>query len=224
MFKPKISKEEVNKLPIIEFKGKITIVEDLSEAKAAIKELEQSKSVGIDTETRPSFQRGTHHKVSLVQISSLEHCFLFRLNKMPFPEELGKFLSNDKIKKIGLALKDDFTGLNRLYTFKPTNFIDIQTIIKSYGILELGLQKIFAILFGYKISKTQRLTNWENETLTNQQQIYAATDAWTSLLIYEQLIRERKLSTEEVEKLVAEAKEEQELIRLQKLEQQSQVI
>jgi ribonuclease D len=219
MFQPKISKDEVNQLPTIEFGGKITVVDDLSTAKEAIALLKQSKSVGIDTETRPSFTRGTHHKVSLVQLSTLEHCFLFRLNKMPFPIELGEFLADENYKKIGLALRDDFTGLNRLHSFKPSNFIDIQSIIKNYGILELGLQKIFAIIFGYKISKSQRLTNWENEVLSQPQQIYAATDAWTSLLIYEQLIREEKLSKSEVEKLVSKAKAEDELNRLQKQEQ-----
>lgn len=219
MFQPKISKDQVNQLPIIQFEGKITIVDDLSKVEDAIAELKKSKSVGIDTETRPSFARGTHHKVSLVQLSTLDHCFLFRLNKMPFPKELGEFLADENYKKIGLALRDDFTGLNRLYTFKPTNFIDIQAIIQNYGILELGLQKIFAIIFGYKISKSQRLTNWENYELTPQQQVYAATDAWTSLLIYEQLKREEKLSKKEINELVSMTKAEEEHLRLKKQEQ-----
>ena len=222
MFPPKITKDEVNQLPTIEFEGKITVIDELSKVSNAIAELKRAKSVGIDTETKPSFTRGTHHKVSLVQLSTLDHCFLFRLNKMPFPKELGEFLADENHKKIGLALRDDFTGLNRLYTFKPTNFIDIQSIIKNYGVLELGLQKIFAIIFGYKISKSQRLTNWENEVLTPQQQKYAATDAWTSLLIYEQLVREEKLSKKAMDELVVNARMEEELTRQQKQEQNAQ--
>jgi len=204
MYKPKITKEEVNQMQVAAFDGKITIVDSLSKVQPAIDELRKCKIVGIDTETKPSFTRGTHYKVSLLQISTTDHCYLFRLNKIPFPEELAAFLANDKIRKIGLALHDDFTGLNRHLAFKPANFIDLQSIVKSYGILELGLQKIFAIVFQQKISKSQRLTNWENDVLTEQQQIYAATDAWASLLIYLKLKSEKTLSKKQIEQLMTE--------------------
>jgi ribonuclease D len=204
MFKPKISKEEVNEMPVVIFDGKITIVDESSQIKPAIEELLSTDIVGLDTETKPSFTRGTKHKISLVQISTLDHCFLFRLNKIGFPKELAEFLSNDKILKIGLALRDDFNGLNRHLPFKPANYIDLQSIVNNYGILELGLQKIFAIIFNRKISKAQRLTNWESAELTEQQQLYAATDAWASLLIYLQLLREKKLTNKQLEKLILE--------------------
>jgi ribonuclease D len=204
MFKTKISKEEVNLLPVVIFEGKITIVDDLSKIDPAIEELKRSEVVGLDTETKPSFTRGTHHKVSLVQISTLDHCFLFRLNKTNFPPALADFLSDEKVRKIGLSLRDDFSGLNKHQVFKPANFVDIQSIAQSYGIMELSLQKIYAILFGKKISKSQRLSNWESPELTEQQQRYAATDAWASLQIYLQLMNENKLSQKEIEKMVFE--------------------
>lgn len=209
MYKPKITKEEVNQMPVVAFDGKITLVDDVSKVQAAIEELRRSEVVGVDTETKPSFTRGMHHKVSLVQISSTEHCFLFRLNKIPFPQELADYLADENIKKIGLALRDDFNGLIRQRHFKPANFVDLQSIVRNYGILELGLQKVFAIVFGRKISKAQRLTNWENAELTEQQQIYAATDAWASLLIYLQLIKEKKLTKKQIDKLLADAAAEQ---------------
>lgn len=205
MFKTKITKDEVNQMPIAIFEGKITLVDDSSKIQQAIEELRKSVVVGIDTETKPSFTRGTHNKVSLVQISTLEHCFLFRLNKIDFPTSLAEFLADENIKKIGLSLRDDLNGLNKLnkhHKFKPANCIDIQTIAQSYGILELGLQKIYAILFGKKISKSQRLTNWENPELTEQQQRYAATDAWASLQIYLQLISEKKLTKKQLDKIL----------------------
>ena len=211
MFKAKITKEEVNKMPVVGFDGKITLVDDVSKLQAAIDELRLADVVGVDTETKPSFTRGTHHKVSLVQISTATHCFLFRLNKISFPKELADFLADDKIKKIGLALRDDFNGLIRQRSFKPDNFVDLQSIVMSYGILELGLQKIFAIVFGRKISKAQRLTNWENDVLTDQQQVYAATDAWASLLIYLQLTKEKKLTKKQMDALMAEVAAEQAL-------------
>lgn len=202
MFKPKISKEELNEMPLAAFAGQISLVDSPEKVASAIQLLKKSGLVGIDTETKPSFTRGTYHKVSLVQISTLEHCFLFRLNKMPFPPELGNFLADETVVKVGLALRDDFAGLNKLYSFKPLNFIDLQSIVKNYGILELGLQKIFAIVFEKKISKSQRLTNWESSELTEQQQVYAATDAWASLLIYMQLQKHKKLTKKQVEKIV----------------------
>lgn len=209
MYKPKITKEEVNQMPVVAFDGKITLVDDVSKVQVAIEELRRSEVVGIDTETKPSFTRGMHHKVSLVQISTTEHCFLFRLNKIPFPQELADYLADENIKKIGLALRDDFNGLIRQRHFKPANFVDLQSIVRNYGILELGLQKVFAVVFGRKISKAQRLTNWENAELTDQQQIYAATDAWASLLIYLQLIKEKKLTKKQIDKLLADAAAEQ---------------
>ena len=215
MLKTKITKEEVNQLPVIVFEGKITLVDDLSKIYPAIEELRKNEIVGIDTETKPSFTRGTHHKVSLVQISTLDHCFLFRLNKIEFPAALAEFLADERIRKIGLSLRDDLAGLNKHHKFKPGNCVDIQTIIQSYGILELGLQKIYAILFGKKISKSQRLTNWENPELTEQQQRYAATDAWASLQIYQQLITEKKLTKKEVDKMVMENIREQQALNNQ---------
>ena len=189
-------------MPVVIFEGKITLVDELSKIDPAIEELRRSPVVGLDTETKPSFTRGTHHKVSLVQISTLDHCFLFRLNKTNFPPALADFLSDENVKKIGLSLRDDFSGLNKHHIFKPANFVDIQTIAQSYGIMELSLQKIYAILFGKKISKSQRLSNWESPELSEQQQRYAATDAWASLQIYLQLMTEQKLSKTEIDKMV----------------------
>lgn len=204
MFLPKISKEEVNSYEVIVFDGTITIVDEPEKVAPAIEFLKKQKIVGIDTETKPSFTRGQFHKISLLQISTLEHCFLFRLNKIPFPVELGDFLADNSIRKIGLALKDDFNGLNRHHRFKPENVVDLQSIVKDYGILELGLQKIYAILFQKKISKSQRLTNWESHDLSEHQQLYAATDAWAVLIIYQQLMNEQKISKKELDLLIQE--------------------
>jgi ribonuclease D len=138
-FNPKITKEEVNQLETAEFPGKIVLVDQKSKIKSAVEFLKTQKIVGIDTETRPSFTRGTNHKVSLMQISTDDICYLFRLNKIGFPIELLDFLSNTEIKKIGLSLRDDFYSLNKRQKTNPNNFIDIQNIAKDYGILELGL-------------------------------------------------------------------------------------
>jgi ribonuclease D len=202
MIKPKISKEEVNELPIVIFGGEVKVIDHDEKVFDAIQILSQHNMVGIDTETKPSFKKGMLHKVSLLQVSTEDICFLFRLNKIAFPKELGDFLSDKSVKKIGLALKDDFNALNKHHRFKPDNVVDLQSIVRNYGVLELGLQKIFALVFNQKISKSQRLTNWESPELTEQQQRYAATDAWAALMIYKQLMKEKKLTNAEIEQIV----------------------
>ena len=203
-FTPKISKEEVNEMPVEAFEGEVIVVDDESKVAAAMQYLREQKMVGIDTETRPSFTKGTRYKVALVQISTLDRCYLFRLNKMDYPKELFDFLADSSIKKIGLSLRDDLIGLSRYHRFHPRNFIDLQSIAQDYGILELSLQKMYAIVFGKKISKSQRLTNWECDELTVLQQVYAATDAWACLRMYQQLMNETKLTPKQITLLIAE--------------------
>ena len=201
MLETSISKEKVNLLPLEEFSGEIIIVDSIGMFDAAIAALSLCPLVGLDTETRPSFKRGVIHKVSLMQVATADKVYLFRLNKIGFPDKLVQFLSDDKIVKIGLSLRDDFSGLNKQKIFKPAGFVDIQSVVKEYGIFELSLQKIYALLFEKKISKSQRLSNWENETLSEPQRRYAATDAWATLQIYLKLQTMKKLTRKELSQL-----------------------
>jgi hypothetical protein len=125
------------------------------------------------------------------------------------PQELADIFSDPQICKVGLAFKDDINGLRRRRNFTPANCVDIQSMVSKYGIMELGLQKIFAICFGKKISKAQQLTNWENSHLTPEQARYASTDAWATLLIYLDLLEHAPLSPEQVEQLKRAEREKQ---------------
>ncbi|MBR5240316.1 MAG: 3'-5' exonuclease domain-containing protein 2 [Muribaculaceae bacterium] len=184
----KISKEDVALLEKDFFEGRIIVIQSIEEAKKAVAYLSEFKVVGIDTESKPSFKKGRQNKIALLQISTDECCFLFRLNIMGFSPELAAFLENQNITKVGLSLKDDFMMLRGISAFTPKGFVDIQSIIDNYGIGEKSLQKIYAILFGKKISKSQRLSNWEADVLTDAQKRYASTDAWATLKIYEKLL------------------------------------
>ena len=144
--------------------------------------------IGIDTETRPSFKKGVYHNVALLQLSTIDKCYLIRLNKTGFSDKVASLLEDESIMKIGLSLNDDIRRLHESKDFKPSNFVDLQTFVKDYGIIDNSLQRIFAIVFGQLISKGQRLSNWEAIELTNAQQNYAATDAWACLKIYNELI------------------------------------
>ena len=183
------------------------VVDRAEQVADAVSYLRTQKTIGVDTEARPSFQRGIHYPTALVQIASHERCYLFRLTHIGLPQELADLFADASICKVGLAFKDDINGLRRRRNFTPANCVDIQKMVSQYGILDLGLQKLFAICFGKKISKTQQLTNWENNHLTPEQARYAATDAWATLLIYEDLLQHEPLTQQEEAALVREEKE-----------------
>jgi ribonuclease D len=187
MYQNTITKEAVAALPKENFEGKITIVSNEKTLGKVLSALKKETIVGFDTETRPAFTKGSRNQVALMQIATQDRCYLLRLCKTGIPAALLDFLTGPDIKKIGLSLKDDFHVLHKRHSFQPNHFVDLQNIIKNYGIEELSLQKIYAIIFNKKISKAQRLTNWEAEELTRAQQEYAALDAWACLKIYQQL-------------------------------------
>lgn len=203
----RISKELLQWMPVAAFEGEVIVVDQPEMVADAVAYLRSQTIIGVDTEARPSFQRGTHYPTALVQIASHERCYLFRLTHVGMPQELADIFADPKICKVGLAFKDDINGLRRRRNFTPANCIDVQSMVTKYGILELGLQKLFAICFGKKISKTQQLTNWENSHLTPEQARYASTDAWATLLIYEDLLAHEPLAAKEVEALKREDKE-----------------
>lgn len=180
-----ISKEVVAEMPVVECPVDITVVDTPEMARVALRELSRSRVVGFDTETRPSFQRGRSFNVALMQLSTDDHCYLFRLNRLGISEHLRRFLEDPDITKIGLSVHDDFAVMRRVSgELLPQGFIDLQDYVKFFHINDISLQKIYAIVYGEKISKAQRLTNWEAEQLSVPQQKYAAIDAWACLRLY----------------------------------------
>lgn len=174
-------------MPLIQFEGHITLVESKEDYLASIEYLSKQTILGFDTETKPAFKKGVVYEVALLQLATDERAFLFRLNKIGLPNGLKGILENPEIQKIGVAIRDDIKGLQKLNHFKPAGFIELQEHVKEYGIQDFSLKKLSAIVLGYRISKSQRVTNWEAPELTEAQQVYAATDAWVSHRIYQSL-------------------------------------
>jgi ribonuclease D len=183
----RITKEEMSGYPVEVFRGRIIVARTAGEVEKAMSYLSSFPMVGFDTETKPSYRKGTLRGVALMQLSTDDTCFLIRLNHAGFPPCLTGFLSDEKIRKIGLSLRDDFLSISRRTEIVPKGFIDLQEIVPRYGFTDIGLQKIYAILFEKKISKSQRLTNWEADILSDAQKRYAALDAWACLKIYKKL-------------------------------------
>lgn len=193
----KFDKARIQQLPRALFEGRIEVVLSESEAAKAVDYLLKQPIIGIDTETRPSFRKGVKYYVSLLQVSSRDICFLFRLKHTGMCESIIRLLEDTTIPKIGLSLHDDIRLLHEVAHFQPGYFIELQDKVKDFGVEDLSLQKLFANFFGERISKGQRLTNWEADILSESQKRYAATDAWACILLYEEM--ERLLQTREFE-------------------------
>lgn len=192
-FAHKISNEQTSQLPAVEFRGDIRIVERERDIDDACRYLARQPLVGFDTETRPSFRQGVTYRVSLLQLSSAERCYLFRINRIPLAKSILQLLGDRQLPKIGADVSGDLRSLRQLRHFRDGGFIDLQDIALQWGIEEKSLRKLSAIVLGQRVSKAQRLSNWEAATLTGKQQLYAATDAWVCIRIYEELLRTSKI-------------------------------
>lgn len=188
----RISTEEVNALPMRAYEGKIVLIDNKEAVDEAVAEIEQFSVVGFDTESRPAFTKGESYPVSLLQFATPKKVYLFRVNLIGMPQRVSDLLSNANIIKLGIALHDDVKDLRKLGVPNPDGYQDIHSFIKDKGVINTGLRKLAAMILGFRISKSQQTSNWENEVLNERQQVYAATDAWVCLEIYNRL-KELKL-------------------------------
>jgi len=185
----KFDKAKISTLPRVLFEGRIVVVLTERDAEKAVRYLLSQPILGVDTETRPSFKKGEAHQVALLQVSSYDVCFLFRLNQLGLSPSVKRLLEDTRVPKIGLSLRDDMLSLHKLADFNAGYFIDLQDHMREIGVEDLSLQKLYANFFAQKISKREQLTNWEADILQDKQKRYAATDAWSCIMLYEELQR-----------------------------------
>jgi len=193
MYKENITVEEIAEHELSWFKGEIVLVDNIKIFHEVFPRLLGSDLLGFDTETRPTFKKGKKNSVSLIQLATAELACLFRINKIGIPDELIDLLSDPSITKAGVAVHDDIRFLKGVKKFSPDGFIDLQNLVKEYGIQSSGLKKLSAIVLGFRISKRQQVTDWEAEQLTEAQLVYAATDAWVCHQIYKKLMNVHKV-------------------------------
>ena len=194
MFIESITPQQIEKLEYASFPGKIHVIDSVgAEFNRAIAYLRSQKIIGFDTETRPTFSPDQpRYSVSLLQLSGPDKSFLFRINKIGMHRRLCNIMASDKIIKVGAAIHDDIRGLQKHRDFVPAGFVDLQKIVWEWGIRDKAVKKMAAIILGYRISKTQQLSNWEAETLSEGQCKYAATDAWVCREMYLKLMKSEK--------------------------------
>ncbi|GMQ30523.1 3'-5' exonuclease [Algoriphagus confluentis] len=191
-----ISKEEINELPLGQFEGEIFLIDHRDDVGEVVDFLENEDIIGFDTETKPSFRKGQFNHVSLLQLSTATQAFLFRLNSIGFPNELRNLLEKDNLIKVGAAVHDDIKALRKLTTsFHPNSFFDLNDELKKVGFHNVGVRNLSGMVLKIRISKTEQVSNWEAERLSEKQLRYAATDAWACLEIYKVLRDEGFLDT-----------------------------
>ncbi len=186
-FKSKITKEELENLEIKGYEGKVTIISEDVQIAEAVAHLERYSVLGFDTETRPTFKKGRHNETALLQLASDDEVFIFQLQKLTDFKALQQLLNNKKILKVGAAIRDDVKELNYYFPAKKDSYVELQKMVKTFGIEDISLKKMTAIVLGFRISKGQQVSNWEADPLQDAQIRYAATDAWVSLRIYQEL-------------------------------------
>lgn len=199
LIKNKITNEALDDLPLKSYTGEIVLVEDEQGISKLIEEINGEKVLGFDTETRPSFKKGQSNLISLIQISTAKSTFLIRTHKTGMPDELVHLLSNERVKKVGVGIRDDIRGLQKIKDFTPGGFVELQTLALDKGIKDFSLKKLAGILLEIRVSKRQRLSNWEADELNEAQMIYAATDSWVALNIFKELNKLKQNQVVDVE-------------------------
>lgn len=187
MFRSEMSKEEVADLELIQYEGPINVIDSLESFEQQIDQIAANSILGFDTETKPSFKKGQVYPTSLIQLSTLNRSWLLRVSKIGYPNKLLEILSSEDIIKVGLGLNDDLRRLRSDFQFEPAGFLDLQQYVGAFRIEEKGLKKLSGIVLGRRISKSQQVSNWDADLLTDAQLRYAATDAWICLEIYNTL-------------------------------------
>ena len=184
----KISKTEINELPMGQFEGDIVLVDRMDQVREVLDEIERHKHLGFDTETKPSFTKGTQHKVALMQLATEDIAFLIRINQIGVPEDLLEVLQSKSVTKIGAAVLDDLRALQKIKRgFVPGSFFDLNDELKKVGFQNVGVRNLAAMVLNMRISKSEQVSNWEASVLTEKQMVYAATDAWACLQVFKKL-------------------------------------
>ena len=189
-YRRKISKDEINELPLERYAGEIRIVRTEEELADAVDRLRDEDVLGFDTETRPTFRKGKVNLPSLVQLACSDTVYLFQLNWLPFGEALASVLSDADIVKTGVAVRDDIRDLQKLFAFNDAGVVDLGEVARDLGLETHGLRNLAANFLEMRISKGAQCSNWSNRELAPQQVLYAATDAWVSREIH---LRMRRL-------------------------------
>jgi len=179
-----ISREDMANLPIRRYQGRVCVVATPEELEEARSDLLAESVVGLDTETRPSFRKGESHPPALVQVATARAVYLFQLRRSEVHAVLAGLLSDSRMIKAGISLKDDLRPLKQVFAFSEANMLDLGLVARSGGLGQTGVRNLAGMLLGFRIPKGTKTSNWAARELSHAQIAYAATDAWACRELY----------------------------------------
>jgi ribonuclease D len=179
-----ISREDMARLPIRRYEGRVCTVETPHELEQAAADLRSETAVGLDTETRPAFRKGEHHLPALVQVATARAVYLFPLRHREVFPVLAELLSQARIVKAGVSLADDLRALKRVFPFEEKSILDLGRVARSAGLGQTGVRNLAGMFLGFRIPKGTKTSNWARRDLSSAQIAYAATDAWACRELY----------------------------------------
>ncbi|ETI39166.1 hypothetical protein, variant [Phytophthora nicotianae CJ01A1] len=179
---------DYDNLPTTSFDGPIAVIHSEQEELEHAEYLREQKVVGVDTEARPDFHplKGAKgNPVCLIQISTLERAFLYRLQRgKPLPPVLQGLFIDPEVLKVGHSLSDDFRQLKSSELVQAVNStIDTLYITHKLGCKRPGLKTACQVFLGGSLDKEMQVSDWEAPALSDAQISYAATDAWAPLRV-----------------------------------------
>ena len=200
MFPRRVDADLVAALPIVKCPCEIALVDSDAALDAALGEIRRETLLGFDTETRPSFSKTQHYKVSILQLAGENKAWVIRLIPLLHRlDDIYAILADKSIKKAGLAVNGDIRSLSQRQKFQPAGFIDVSHFSTKMGIINTGMKNLAALFLGERVSKASQMSNWEAPELTRKQIDYAATDAWMSRRLYlevKKVVDEKKFDVE----------------------------
>ena len=180
----KLSKNEINALPLIQYEGDIEILSSKDNIHAAINDLKNYNLIGFDTETKPTFVKGPLNPPSIMQLACDDKVYIFQFDNDETFRQLSSILSNGNITKCGVSVDRDLIELMYLSPFDPTSFVDLGNVARENEIPHHGLRGLVAMFLKHRISKGSQTSDWSRISLSDAQISYAATDAWVSLELF----------------------------------------
>jgi ribonuclease D len=185
----------------------VRLVRTEADAEAALAALIGADTLGFDTESKPTFQKG---EVStgphLVQLADDDHAWLFQIatpraradgatapagasapgTPAPGIAVLRAVLESTAILKVGFGLGDDLRRLHTKLGIDTRNVLDLSTALRRGERNAWGAKTAVERFFGQRLQKSRKITttNWALPRLSDKQILYAADDAHVALRIY----------------------------------------
>lgn len=165
----------------------------------ALNHISNSLIVGFDTEQKPVFDKGSStNKISIVQIATLDRCYIFQLNRLNDITPILELISSKQLIKVGFGLKSDRNELFKHFSIRPNSLIDLQDVLRKLSSRNgIGAKKAVWIFLDklMKKSKSATMSNWASHELKPSQILYASEDACAPVDVFYKMIKDYPVTT-----------------------------